>query len=297
MTGMTRRGFLRTAVIGGTGLVIAFHVPRRALAAEAQPKKPLPPPNAFLRIAPDESVTVLLAHSEMGQGIWTTLAMLVAEELECDWSRIRVEHAPAAPAYAHTAFGMQMTGGSSTTWSEFDRYRTVGAMARDMLVRAAAERWKADPKGLRAARGHVWRGKEKLSYGQLAEAAARLPPPAAVTLQAPKDWTVVGKPTRRLDSPEKITGAAHFGIDVRFDGLRTALVARAPVFGGTVKSFDPSRAKAVPGVEQVVQVPSGVAVVARDFWSASQGREALQVEWEPGAGAEVDTERLLAGYR
>ncbi len=297
MTGMTRRTFLRDSAVAGAGLVIAFYVPRRVLAAAAEPPKPLPPPNAFLRIAPDESVTVVLAHSEMGQGVWTTLAMLVAEELECDWSRIRVEHGPAAPVYAHTAFGMQMTGGSTTTWSEFDRYRTVGAMARDMLVRAAAERWKVDPKHLRAEKGHVGKGKEKLSYGALAEAAAALQPPAAVKLQAPKDWTVIGKPTRRLDSREKITGAARFGIDVRFDGLRTALVARAPVFGGSVKSFDAARARAVPGVEQVVQVPSGVAVVARDFWSASQGRDALQVEWDLGPGAELDSDRILAGYR
>ena len=297
MSGMTRRSFLQTSVLAGAGLVIAFHVPRRGLAAAAEPQKPLPPPNAFLRIAPDESVTVLLAHSEMGQGIWTTLAMLVAEELECDWSRIRVEHAPAAPVYAHTAFGMQMTGGSTTTWSEFDRYRTVGAMARDMLVRAAAERWKAEPKALRAQKGYVFKGKEKLSYGQLAEAAARLQPPAAVKLQPAKDWTVIGKPTRRLDAAAKVNGAAQFGIDVHFEGLRTALVARPPVFGATVKSFDASKAKAVPGVEQVVQVPSGVAVVARHFWSASQGREALQVDWDLGPGAQVDTDRLLASYR
>jgi len=297
MTGMTRRSFLRTSVLGGTGLVIAFYVSRRTPASAVEPTKPLPPPNAFLRIAPDESVTVVLAHSEMGQGIWTTVAMLVAEELECEWSRIRVEHAPAAPVYAHTAFGMQMTGGSTTTWSEFDRYRTVGAMAREMLVRAAAERWKVDPKRLRAEKGHVWKGKEKLSYGQLAEAAEKLDPPAAVRLQGPKEWTLIGKPTRRLDSPEKITGAARFGIDVRFDGLRTALVERAPVFGGTVKSFDAAKAKEVPGVEQVVQVPSGVAVVARHFWSASKGRDALKVEWDLGPGAEVDTDRLLASYR
>src|SRR6266568_3087476 len=146
MNGMTRRDFLRTSALSGAGLVIAFYVPRAARAAPAAPKKPPPAPNAFVRIAPDESVTVLLAHSEMGQGIWTGLAMLIAEELDCDWSKVRVEHAPAAPAYAHTVFGMQMTGGSSSTWSEFDRYRTVGAMARDLLVRAAALRWKVDAK-------------------------------------------------------------------------------------------------------------------------------------------------------
>ncbi|HEX7489690.1 MAG TPA: molybdopterin cofactor-binding domain-containing protein, partial [Anaeromyxobacteraceae bacterium] len=294
---MTRRDFLRASALSGAGLVIAFYVPRAARAAPPAPKKPPPAPNAFVRIAPDESVTVLLAHSEMGQGIWTGLAMLIAEELECDWSKVRVEHAPAAPAYAHTAFGMQMTGGSTSTWSEFDRYRTVGAMARDMLVRAAAQRWKADPLRLRAEHGFVHRGKAKLSYGQLAEAAAALRPPAAVKLKEAKDWKLIGKPVRRLDSPEKITGKAQFGMDVRFPGLRTAVVARAPVFGGKVTSFDAGQAKAMPGVEQVVQVPSGVAVVARDFWSAKTAREALQIEWELGPGAAVDSDELEASYR
>jgi isoquinoline 1-oxidoreductase beta subunit len=297
MNGMTRRGFLRTSALSGAGLVVAFYVPQKARAALAAPRTPRPAPNAFVRIAPDESVTVLLAHSEMGQGIWTGLAMLIAEELECDWSKVRVEHAPAAPAYAHTAFGMQMTGGSSSTWSEFERYRTVGAMARDMLVRAAARRWKVDPKRLRAENGYVYRGAERLSFGQLAEAAEKLEPPASVKLKEAKDWKLIGKPVRRLDSPEKITGKAQFGMDVRFPGLRTAVVARAPAFGGKVKSFDAGKAKAMPGVEQVVQVPSGLAVVARDFWSAKTARDALQIEWDLGPGAAIDTDELEAGYR
>ena len=297
MTGMTRRRFLQATALSGAGLVIAFHVQRRGIASALAADKPLPPPNAFVRVAPDESVTILLAHSEMGQGIWTGLAMLVAEELECDWSKVRVEHAPAAPAYGHTAFGMQMTGGSSTTWSEFERYRTVGAMAKDMLVRAAAQRWKADPRRLRAQNGVVSDGKRKLSYGQLALAAAKLAPPASVKLKPEKEWKLIGRPRRRLDTPEKVTGRASFGIDVQFPGLRTALVARSPVFGGTVKSFDATKAKAVPGVEQVLQVPSGVAVVASDFWAASTARDALEVTWDEGAGARLDSEALLASYR
>lgn len=297
MTAVSRRSFLRTTLVSGAGLVIAFHVPVKARAAEAAPPKPLPPPNAFLRIAPDGTVTILLAHSEMGQGIWTGLAMLVAEELDCDWSSVRVEHAPAAPVYAHTAFGLQMTGGSTTTWSEMERYRTVGAMARDMLVRAAAERWKVDPKRLRTEKGRVLHGKRSLGYGELAAEAEKLSPPAQVKLKDRKAWKLIGKPTRRLDSPEKITGKAGFGIDVRFEGLRTALVARAPVFGGKVRSFDASKASAVPGVEKVVQVPSGVAVVARDFWSAQNGRDALQVDWDLGSGAALDTRVLLEQYR
>ena len=297
MTALSRRELLQKSLLSGAGLFVAFHVPGKARAAQQPPAKPLPPANAFVRVAPDDSVTVLLAHSEMGQGIWTGLAMMIAEELDCDWSKIRVEHAPAAPVYAHPAFGMQMTGGSSSTWSEMERYRTAGAMARAMLGRAAAAKWKTDPKKLRTANGFVLRGKEKLSYGQIALAAQALQPPTSVKLKNRKDWKILGKPTRRLDSPEKITGKAQFGIDVHFPGLRTALVARSPVFGGKVKSFDAVKALAVKGVEKVVEVPTGVAVVAGDFWSAKLGREALEVEWDLGPGADLDTAKVLESYR
>jgi isoquinoline 1-oxidoreductase beta subunit len=258
--------------------------------------KPLPPVNAFLQINEDETVKVLLAHSEMGQGIWTTLCMLVAEELECDWSKIRPEHAPAAPPYAHTAFGMQMTGGSTTTWSEFERYRQVGAMAREMLIGAAAAQWKVDPKSCRAENGYVVNGDQKLSFGKLAAAANAAPPPKDVKLKDAKDWKIIGKPTRRLDSPEKVTGKAQFGMDVQFPGLMTAVVARSPVFGGKVKSFNADKAKAVPGVKTVVQVDSGVAVVAEHFWAAKMGRDALEVEWDLGAGAELNTPAMLKDF-
>lgn len=290
MSPVSRREFLGR----GAGLVIAFYVPRPARAEAMQPKKKTDP-NAFVRIAPDDSVTVELAHSEMGQGNWTGLAMLVAEELDCDWSKVRVEHAIAAPAYAHLEFGTMGTGGSSSMRSEFDRYREVGAMARDMLVRAAAQKWKTSAKKLRTEKGFVFRGSEKLSYGELAEAAMQLSPPKQVTLKKPAEWKYIGQQVLRLDSPEKITGKAKFGMDVQFEGLRTALVARAPVFGAKVRSFDASRAKAVKGVEQVVQVPSGVAVVANNFWSAKLGRDALVVDWD--GGDPVDSEKLWANYR
>jgi isoquinoline 1-oxidoreductase beta subunit len=288
---------LRASLLSGAGLFVAFHIPNKARAAAQPPAKPLPDPNAFVRVAPDGSVTVLLAHSEMGQGVWTGLAMLIAEELDCNWSKIRVEHAPAAPVYAHPAFGMQMTGGSTTTWSEFDRYRQAGAMARAMLVSAAAAQWKTDPKKLRTENGFVLRGSDKLSYGELAVAAQAQTPPKSVKLKDRKAWRILGKPTRRLDSPEKINGKAMFGMDVRLPGARTALVARSPVFGGKVKSFDASKAKAVKGVEQVVQVPSGVAVIASNFWSAKLGRDALAIDWDPGPGATLDSATLLKGYR
>jgi len=295
--GPTRREFLKTSAVATGGLVIAFHVPgAKRLAIAGMAPADTFAPNAFLRIGTDDTITVLLAHSEMGQGIWTSLPMLIAEELECDWGQIRVEHAPAAPAYAHTAFGIQATGGSTTTWSEFDRYRQAGALARAMLVAAAAEKFGVSPSECRALNGVVVAGDKRATFGELAEAAAALEAPGSVPLKDPEDWTVIGTPRKRLDTPEKITGQAQFGIDVQFDGLLTAVVAHAPTFGGTVRSFDATEALAVPGVRQVVQVPSGVAVVADHFWAATTGRNALKVEWAPGPAAGVDTDALRAEY-
>jgi isoquinoline 1-oxidoreductase beta subunit len=297
-----RREFLKAAALTTAGLVVAFYVPagrRFAHAAEnpASAPPPLPQANAFLRIAPDDTVTVLLAHSEMGQGIWTSLPMLIAEELDADWNRFRVEHAPTAPVYANPVFGIQGTGGSTSILSEFDRYRQVGAVARVLLVQAAAQRLGVSPSACRTENGVVVAGDRRLRYGELALDAARLPMPETVALKEPKDWKLIGRPTRRLDTPEKINGQAVFGLDVRFDGLLTAVVAHCPTFGGTVKSFDDSAARAVPGVRKIVQVPSGVAVVADHFWAARQGREALKIEWDLGPGAALDTGAMLAEFR
>ena len=293
----SRREFLKTGAVVTGGLVIAFTVPgaRRFAGAERAPAGPFAP-NAFLRVGTDDSVTVLLAHSEMGQGIWTTLPMLIAEELDADWSRIKVEHGPASPAYAHTAMGIQMTGGSTTTWSEFDRCRQAGATARAMLVAAAAQRFGVEPLACRTENGAVIWGSKRARYGELAEAASKLPVPTKVPLKDPKDWKLIGKPTKRLDTPEKITGRARFGMDVQFDGLLTAVVARSPVFGGKVKSLDAAAAKAVPGVRQVVRVPSGVAVVADHFWAAKLGRDALKIDWDLGPGAGLDSTSVRETY-
>ena len=303
----SRRDFLKAGALVSGGLVVAFVVPggRRFLLAQSAPAlpgaSPAFVPNAFLRVGSDDTVTVLLAHSEMGQGIWTTLPMLIAEELDADWSKIRVEHAPAAPAYAHTGFGMQMTNGSSTTWSEFDRYRQARATARALLVQAAAARFGVPVSAVRTENGAAIAGAQHARYGELADAAGKLAPlamPATmIALKDPKDWKIIGKPTKRLDTPEKITGRAQFGMDVRFDGLLTAVVARGPVFGATVKSFDATKAKAVPGVRQVVQVPSGVAVVADHFWAAKVGRDALAVEWDLGPNATLDSAALRQQFR
>ncbi|HEY5802250.1 MAG TPA: xanthine dehydrogenase family protein molybdopterin-binding subunit [Lysobacter sp.] len=298
----SRRRFLKTGAMAGAGLVVAFVIPGTSRFAMAGPQAAAATaapfaPNAFLRVSDDDSVTVLVSHSEMGQGIWTGLAMLIAEELDADWSKVKVEHAPAAPAYAHTAFGMQMTGGSTSTWSEFDRYRQAGATARALLVAAAAQRFGVPVDQVRTENGVAISGDQRARYGELAQAAAQLPVPAQVALKDAKDWKLIGHPTKRLDTPEKITGRAQFGMDVQFDGLLTALVARAPVFGATVKSFDATAAKAVPGVRNVVQVPSGVAVVADHFWAAKLGRDALRVDWDTGPNAALDTQALREQFR
>ena len=302
---ISRRTFIKATAYAVGGLVIAFSIPNAkrfalpgiSVANAAEDEKKLPAPNAFLRIDTDNTITVMLAHSEMGQSIWTTLPMLIAEELDADLSQIKVMHAPAAPEYIHTAYGIQITGGSSTTWSEFDRYRQVGALTRALLVSAAAQKLGVSAASLKTEHGFVISGNQKISYGDLVEAAAKLETPKAVTLKQPKDWKIIGKATKRLDGPEKINGTAIFGQDVHFEGLMTAMVARSPVFGGSVKSFDASAAKKIKGVQQVVQVPTGVAVVADNYWAAKQGREALKVEWDLGQNAGLDSKVLLSDYR
>lgn len=302
---ISRRTFIKATALVVGGLVIAFNIPnaKRFLLPGATPESTgadaskLPAPNAFLRIGTDNTITVMLAHSEMGQSIWTTLPMLIAEELDADWSKIKVEHAKAAPEYIHTAYGIQITGGSSTTWSEFDRYRQAGALTRALLLAAAADELGVEVATLRTENGFVISGDKKISYGELVETAAKLETPKAVTLKQPKDWKIIGKATKRLDGPEKINGTAIFGQDIHFEGLKTAMVARSPVFGGTVKSFDASAAKQVKGVQNVVQVPSGVAVIADGYWAAKQGRDALKVEWDLGANAGLDSQKMLEEYR
>ncbi|MDP3609784.1 MAG: xanthine dehydrogenase family protein molybdopterin-binding subunit [Methylophilus sp.] len=302
---ISRRTFLKATALVAGGLVIAFAIPqaKRFLmpgadkASASQDASKLPAPNAFLRIGTDNTITVMLAHSEMGQGIWTTLPMLIAEELDADWSTIKVEHASAAPEYAHTAYGIQITGGSSTTWSEFDRYRQAGALTRALLISAAAEKLGVAADTLRTENGFVVSDSEKISFGDLAETAATLATPTSVTLKDPKDWKIIGKSTKRLDGPEKINGTAKFGQDVQFEGLKTAMVARSPVFGGKVKSFDATASKQLKGVQNVVQVPTGVAVIADNYWAAKQGRDALKIEWDLGDNARLDSKKMLEEYR
>jgi isoquinoline 1-oxidoreductase subunit beta len=298
-TEMKRREFLKAGAALGGGLLISLYVPEFVSAARAADAAAKPVAlNAFVRIGTDESVTVISNHSEMGQGIYTSLPMLLNEELEADWARVRVESAPVDPVYNHTVFGIMMTGGSTTTNSEYDRFRKMGAMARILLIAAAAQSWNVDPQTCRAEKGfvlHTPTGR-RASYGSLAEAASKIAPPQDIPLKDPKDFTLVGKPVHRLDTPSKTNGTAQFGLDVYIPGMLTAVVARAPVFGGKVVSFNADKAREIPGVVNVVQVPSGVAVIAKGFWPAKLGREKLEITWDDGPGAAISTVAMRESF-
>ncbi len=287
---LDRRDFLKTGAAGAVGLVIGFYLPGSRAAAELAPVAPgASPLNAWIRIAADDSVTIVIDKSEMGQGIVTSLSMLAAEELECDWKKIGWEFAPADKAYFNTIFGMQGTGGSMSTRASWKPMSQAGASAREMLIAAAAQKWGVDKTVCRAENGAVvnMATKARASYGSLAEAAAKLPVPADVPLKDPKTYKLVGKATKRLDTPIKTNGRAEFGIDVRRPGMLHAVVARCPVFGGKVASFDATKAKAVRGVKEVIQISTGVAVVADNTWNAMEGRRALEVKWDEGANASL----------
>ena len=256
--------------------------------------------NPFVRIGTEGKVVILVNKSEMGQGVYTSLPMLIAEELEVDWSKISIEAAPVGPEYTHTQWGpIQGTGGSTSVLSEWDRLRKAGASARVMLVQAAAEIWKTDPKNCRAEKGSVLHRltHRRLFYGELAEKAARIRPPQDVPLKQPKEFKVIGKPIKRLDTPEKTGGKAIFGIDVRVPDMLTAVIARPPVFGGKVKHFDASKARSLQGVQEVVPIDSGVAVIGDNFWSAKLGREALEITWEEGVHSNLSTEDMREEYK
>jgi len=295
-----RRDFIRTGAAIGGGLLVSLYAPPLldgtggVAAAEGKDFAV----NAFVRIGTDESVTVIAAHSEMGQGVYTSLPMLLNEELQADWSKIRVEAAPVDKAYNHPVFGMQMTGGSTTSPAEWERYRKMGATARMMLVEAAAAKWGVEASSCKVEKGVVIHTatNKRATYGSLADAAAKLAPPANVPLKNPKDFTLVGKPTRRLDTPSKTNGTAQFGLDVIVPGMLTSVVARPPVFGGKVAKVDAREALKVPGVKAVEQVPSGVAVIAEHFWPAKLGREKLKIDWDLGPNAGLSTEKMLRDF-
>lgn len=296
---MNRRNFIQSGAILGGGLLISFKIPiANKFAALNEAATALPfAPNAFLNIGTDNTITVVLSHVEMGQGIWTTLPMLLAEELDVDLDQITVKHGGADKALNHTVYGVQITGGSTTTWSEFDRYRNAGATARILLTQAAAKRSGVSIQNCKTEKGTVIAGDKKFTYGELAVEASLLPVPDKITLRSKQDWKYIGKSTNRLDSAVKTNGKAIFGIDTQFPGLLTAVVAHAPVFGGKVKSFDATKARSIPGVRQIVEIPTGIAVIADHYYAAQLGRKALQVTWEHGKGAELSTVKQSAAYK
>jgi isoquinoline 1-oxidoreductase subunit beta len=286
-----RRTFLKTGTAAAGGLLLGLYLPRRSGEAilEAQFGPPAPiTPNAFIRIGADDVVTLIIHKPDNGQGTETSLAMLLAEELECDWSRIRTEFAPINPIYGGA---LQGTFGSLAIRTSYEPMRRTGATAREMLVQAAAQRWGIDTAQCRAENGAVVNltSNARLTYGSLAEAAAKLPVPASVTLKDPSQFRLIGKPMKRVDAPAKVTGRATFGIDVRLPDMVYAVVARCPVFGGKVARFDATKAKTVNGVTQVIQIPQGVAIVATNTWAAMEGRRALQVEFDEGPNASLNT--------
>ncbi|MGE0455848.1 MAG: molybdopterin cofactor-binding domain-containing protein [Vicinamibacteria bacterium] len=293
-----RRRFLRRSAAAGSGLLLAVYVPELAADDAAPAAGPsLFEPNAYLSIAPDESVTVFVVRHEMGQGVRTLLPMMVAEELEADLARIRLEQAVTGPRFA----GIRLhTSGSGSSRGTYEALRKAGAAAREMLVAAAAERWGVAAEGCLAESGSVTHGPSgrRLSYGQLAAAAAKQPVPPEPRLKDPSRFRLLGRPMKRVDGPEIVSGRARYGIDVRIPGMLFASVERAPVLGAKLVRFDASRALARPGVRHVVPVRSGiqqgVAVVADHTWAAMAAREALDVQWDLGAQQEFDSERFIA---
>ncbi len=298
MRTLSRRTFLRAGAAAGGGLLVSFSLPARIDAAFAPGASPARAfmPNGFIRIDPDGRVTLVMHKVEMGQGTYTSMPMLLAEELEVDLSQVRLEHAPPDDAlYAEPLFGVQETGGSTSVRGNWEPLRRAGATARSLLVSAAAETWEVPPGTCRAANGAVIHGPtgRSLSYGALVDRAARLPVPGNVPLKDPKDFKLIGTPVRRLDTPGKVDGTTQFGIDVRLPGMKFAAVAACPVFGGKLTSVDDAKAKAIPGVQQVVRLEDAVAVIAGDTWAAKQGLAALDIRWDEGPNANLSSADIV----
>ena len=286
MDRVSRREFLIAGAAAGGGLLLGWHVDARGATS------PDFAPNAFIRIGTDGRVTMIMGQVEMGQGMYTAMPMLLAEELEVGLDQVRLEHAPPDDKlYANPIFGFQATGGSTSVKGLYLPMRRAGATARTMLVAAAAKRWNVDPASCRAERGAVIHtpSHRRLRYGALAAAAATLPIPDNVALKRPEDFKLIGTRAKRLDTPAKVNGTAQFGIDVRLPGMKIATVAASPVLGGTVAGLDEAKGMAIAGVRQIVKLDDVVAVVADHMWAAKQGLAALSIRWDDGPNAKVST--------
>jgi isoquinoline 1-oxidoreductase beta subunit len=300
-TNLKRRAFLKatvaTGVASASGLVIGVYMPALAAApAKALPK--VVQPNAWVKIGTDNKITIICHRAEMGQGTYTAMPMLVAEELEVDLRTVQIEMAPAAPVYINALLGGQLTGGSTSVRDAWISLRKAGAQARMMLISAAAAEWKVNEIDCRADKGAVYgpQGK-RLWYGQLAEKAATLPVPKDPPLKDSKSFKVIGKPIKRLDTAVKVTGKAQYGIDVELPGMLIASLVQCPVLGGKPLSVDDSKAKSMPGVKAVVKIDDGVAVVAQTYWQAKVARDALKVTWDEGPGAKLSSASISQNLR
>jgi isoquinoline 1-oxidoreductase beta subunit len=297
---LSRREFLKTTATATGGLVIAMYLPACSrpenAATSAGPPKEVTA-NAWLRIATDGSITILVDRSEMGQGVYTALPTLICEELGVAPASIKVEFAPPGKEYINALLGGQVTGGSTSVRDAWEKLRMAGAEARTRLIAAAAKDWGAPPQACSVADGYVVFTSRRKSYGELAEAAAALPKPENVQLKSRNEWKYIGKPQRRLDTPAKVDGSAQYGIDVRLPGMLYAALAQPPELNASVKSFNADSAQGMPGVRQILQTSSGVAVIADSWWQAHQAREALKIEWAPGASAKVSNASISAGLK
>jgi CO/xanthine dehydrogenase Mo-binding subunit len=292
--GFSRRTFLVTSAAAGGGLLLGVYLPR-SIGAKAQVADETLAPNAFVRIRPDDTITLIMPQVEMGQGTYTSMPMLIAEELEVDLAKVNLEAAPPSDKlYANPLIGFQVTGGSTSVPGFWGPLRRAGATARVMLIQAAAAQWNVDPGSCHAEKGEVIsQTGQRLTYGALVDAAAKLPVPDEVALKDPKDFTLIGTPAKRLDTPDKVNGKAKFGIDAMIPGMKFATVAACPVFGGKLKSVDDSKAMAIRGVRQVVRIDNTVAVVGDHMWAAMQGLAALDIEWDEGPNANVTTTSIV----
>ena len=295
-THTSRRSFLKASAAVSGGLMLGFNLP--GTQGEAMAAGTVYTPNAWVHIADNNVITLLSARSEMGQGVYTSMPMLIAEELNVDIKQIKVVAAPPAAVYVNALLGAQITGGSTSVRDGWEKLRIAGAQVREMLLTAAAARWGVDKDLLKADKGVVTGPKGlKATYGDLAESAARMPVPEKPPLKSPKDFKIVGKRTKRVDTAVKVNGTAEFGIDVKLPGMVYASLAQCPVIGGTVKSFDASKAKASAGVIDVVQISDGVAVVANSWWQAKKARDLLSIQWDEGAGAALSDASVIDGTR
>lgn len=293
--GTTRRDILKLGALAGGGLLLGIGLggcskPAALGAAGGQPV-------AWLRIAGDDSITVFVDKSEMGQGVYTALTQLLAEELGVALEAIRVEAAPVAPEYINNLLGAQITGGSTSIRDGYEKLRKAGAQARTMLVQAAATHWGVAPGELRIEGGAVLHGKERRSYGALAESAAKLPIPKEITLKPATEFTLVGRPAKRVDTATKLDGSATYGIDVKLPGMLHGAIAQCPTLGGKLASFDGSAAEAMPGVKKIVGVGNGVVVVADHYWQARKALEAVKITWDPGANAKLGNQTIRTRLR